>query len=219
MCWMVPEEDSTTDGGGDDGGTIPPEDGPQLGQEDQGTGIPEETGMHLDQQEGPGTEEHSGTAQEPSIGLPLLETQRRLDILATVAHMSLIAQALGGIPSRRKGPQAGQGDGSQRIGQQEDRQDDEDRQESRQEGLGQLAPQKEPGQRSESQDFIPLSFAKMQGDEDHEAGEIPLTREQMRRAGMLLQERVAEEQRLQKATPARRHTAITKELSTERQAR
>ena len=77
----------------------------------------------------------------------------------------------------------------------------------------------ETGQRSESQDYIPLSFAQRQGDEDREAGEIPLTREQMRRAGTLLQERVTEEQRLQKATPAQRHTAITKELSTKRQAR
>ena len=111
----------------------------------------------------------------------------------TVAHMSLIAQALGGIPCRREGPQAGQADGSQRSGQQEDRQDDEVRQESQQEGSRQLAPQMEPGQRSESQDYIPLSFAQMQGDEDREAGEIPLTREQMRRAGTLLQERVAEE--------------------------
>ena len=41
----------------------------------------------------------------------------------------------------------------------------------------------------------------------------------MRRAGMLLQERVAQEQRQQKAVPARRQTAITEELSTERQAR
>ena len=40
---MVPEEDPATDGGGDDGGTVPPKDGPQVGQEDQGTGIPEET--------------------------------------------------------------------------------------------------------------------------------------------------------------------------------
>ena len=58
----------------------------------------------------------------------------------------------------------------------------------------------------------------MQGDEDREAREIPLTREQMHRVGTLLQERVAEEQR-QQAAPARRHTVITEELSTERQAR
>ena len=50
-------------------------------------------------------------------------------------------------------------------------------------------------------------------------GEIPLTREQMRQAGTLLQERVAQEQRQQMAAPARRHAAITAELSTERQAR
>ena len=77
----------------------------------------------------------------------------------------------------------------------------------------------EPGQRSESQDFIPFSFAQRQGNEDREAGEIPLTKEQMRRAGTLLQERVAKEQRQQRAALARRHTAITKELSTKRQAR
>ena len=129
--------------------------------------------MDLDQQEGSGTEEQSSAAQEPPIGLPSLEARRQLDFVATVAHMLLIAQALGGIPSIREGPQAGQGDGSQRIGQQEDCQDDEDRQESQQEASKQLAPQMEPGQRSESQDFIPLSFAQRQGDEDREAGKFP----------------------------------------------
>ena len=79
--------------------------------------------------------------------------------MATVAHISLIAQALGGIPSKREGPQVGQIDGSQRIGQQEDHQDNEDRQESQQEGSRQLAPQMETRQRSDSQDFIPLNFA------------------------------------------------------------
>ena len=63
------------------------------------------------------------------------------------------------------------------------------------------------------------AFAQMQGDEDREVGEIPLIREQMHRARTLLQESVAEEQPLQKAGPAQRHTAIIKELSTERQAR
>ena len=60
FCWMVPEEDPAIDGSGDDGGTGPPEDGPQMGQEEQGTGAPEETGMAIDQQEGLDTEEHSG---------------------------------------------------------------------------------------------------------------------------------------------------------------
>ena len=41
----------------------------------------------------------------------------------------------------------------------------------------------------------------------------------MRCAGTLLQERVAQEQQQQRAAPARRQTAITEELSTERQAR
>ena len=41
----------------------------------------------------------------------------------------------------------------------------------------------------------------------------------MRRVGMLLQERVEQEQRQQRAVPARHQTAITKELSIERQAR
>ena len=57
---MVPEEDPATNGGGEDGGTGPPEDGPQMGQEDQGTRAPEETEMALDQQEDLGSEEHSG---------------------------------------------------------------------------------------------------------------------------------------------------------------
>ena len=59
----------------------------------------------------------------------------------------------------------------------------------------------------------------MQSKEEREMGEIPLTREQMRRAGMLLQERVAQEQWQQGAAPAQRPTAITEELSIERQAR
>ena len=143
------------------------------------------------------------------LGLPLLERQRQLDFVSTVAHISLIAQALGGIPGRREGPQAGQGESIRRS----------DRQESQQEGSRQTAPQTETGQRSDSQDFIPLSFAQMQGDEDRNVGEISFMREQMRRAGTLLQERVAQEQRQQRAAPARRHTAITEELSIERQAR
>ena len=206
---MVPEEDPATDGGGDDGGTGPPEDGPQMGQEDQGTGALEETDMALDHQEGLGAVEHSGAVQEPPIGLPTLERRRQLDVVATVAHISLLARALGGITSRRESPQTDQGKSPQRS----------ERQGSQQEGSGQPAPQAELGQRSDSQDFIPLSFAQAQSGEEPEAGEIPLSREQMRRAGMLLQERVTQKQRQQRAAPARHQTAITEELSTERQAR
>ena len=50
-------------------------------------------------------------------------------------------------------------------------------------------------------------------------GEIPLTMEQMRQAGTLLQERMAQEQRQQRAAPARRQTAITEEFSTKRHTR
>ena len=46
---MVPEENPATDGGGEDGGTGPPEDGPHMGQDEQGTGVLEETAMELDQ--------------------------------------------------------------------------------------------------------------------------------------------------------------------------
>ena len=120
----MPEEDPATDGGGEDGGTGPPEDGPQMGQEDQGTGALEETEMALDQQEGLGIEEHSGAVQEPPIGLSPLERRRQLDFVSTVAHILLIARALGGIPGRREGPQADQGESSQRS----------DRQGSQQEG-------------------------------------------------------------------------------------
>ena len=197
---MVPEEDPATDGGGDDGGTGPPEHGPQAGQEDQGTGAPKETGMALDQQEGLDAEEHSGAVQEPPVGLPPLERRRQLDFVSTVAHILLLAQALGGMSSRREGPQM-------------------DQEESQQEGSGQPAPQEEPGRSSISQDFIPLSFAQAQSGEGPEAGEIPLSRGQMRRVGVLLQEKVEQEQRQQRAVPVRRQIAITEELSTERQAR
>ena len=112
---MVPEEDPATNGGGDDGGTGPPEDGPQMGQEDQGIGAPEETGMALDHQEGLDAEEHSGAVQEPPIGLPALERRRQLDFVSTVAHILLIAHALGGISSRREDPQTDQGVSNQQT--------------------------------------------------------------------------------------------------------
>ena len=60
--------------------------------------------MALDQKEGLGTEERYGAVQEPPIGLPPLERRRQLDFVSTVAHILLIAQALGGIPSRSGGP-------------------------------------------------------------------------------------------------------------------
>ena len=206
---MVPEEDPATDGGSDHGGTGPPEQGPQAAQEDQSTGAPEETEMALDQQEGLDTEEHSGAVQEPPVGLPPLERRRQLDFVSTVAHISLLAQALGGMSSRREDPRTDQGESNQQT----------DREGSQQEGSGQPAPQKDPGQKSDSQDFIPLNFAQAQSGEEPEAREIPLSREQMRRVGALLQKRVAQEQRQQRAAPARRQSAITEELSTERQAR
>ena len=49
-------------------------------------------------------------------------------------------------------------------------------------------------------------------------GELPFTREQMRHAGTLLQERVAQEQWQQTAAPVQRHIAITVELSLELRA-
>ena len=67
--------------------------------------------------------------------------------------------------------------------------------------------------------MIPLNFAQAQSGEGPEAGEIPLSSEQMCRAGALLQKRVAQEQWQQRAAPARRQSAITEELSIERQAR
>ena len=87
-----------------------------MGEEDQGTGAPEETEMALDQQEGLGAEEQTGAVQEPPIGLPPLERRRQLDFVSTVAQISLIVQALGGIPSRGGGPQAGPSESSQRLG-------------------------------------------------------------------------------------------------------
>ena len=106
--------------------------------------------MALDQQEGLGTEERSGAVQEPPIGLPPLERRRQLDFVSTVAHILLIAKALGGIPSRSGGPQTGPSEGSQRLGRQADHQDEGDLQESQREGSRQPAPQEGPGQRSDS---------------------------------------------------------------------
>ena len=100
---------------------------------------------------------------------------------------------MGGIPAGRRDPQTGQSEGSQRQELQAARQDD---------GAGQAetkrpTPQEEFGQRSDSQDFIPLSFAQTHGGEEaeRELGQLPFTREQMRQAGSMLQERVAQEQR------------------------
>ena len=165
---MVPEENPATDGGGEDGGTSPPEDGPQMGQGEQGTDALEETAMELDQQDGLGNEARTGLVQEPPIGLPPLERRRQLEIVSTVAQISLLAQAMGGTLAS---------EGSRR----------QERQAAQQ--------------------------------EERELGELPFTKEQMRHAGSLLQERVAQEQRQKTDAPARRHAAITAELSTERQAR
>ena len=83
---MVPEENPATDGGGEDRGA----DGPQMGQEDQGTGVPEETAMVLDQQDVLDTEARTSAVQEPPVGLPPLERRRQLDIVSTVAQISMI---------------------------------------------------------------------------------------------------------------------------------
>ena len=73
---MVPEENPAIDGGGEDGGTGPPGDGPQMGQEDQGTGVPDETTIDVDQQVGPDTEVRVRARQESPLGLPPLEQRR-----------------------------------------------------------------------------------------------------------------------------------------------
>ena len=114
----VPEENPATDGGGGDEGIGPPEGGPQMGQEEQRTGAPEETAMELDQQDGLGTEARTDAVQEPPVGLPPLERRRQLDIVSVVAQILLLAQALGGIPAGRGGPQTGLSGGSQRHEQQ-----------------------------------------------------------------------------------------------------
>ena len=85
-----------------------------MGQEDQGTGVPDETTMDLDQQAGPDTGERDGAIQESPIGLPPLERRRQLDIVSAVAQISLLAQAMGGLPAGRRDPQTGQSEGSQR---------------------------------------------------------------------------------------------------------
>ena len=135
-----------------------------------------------------------------------------MEIVSTMAQISLLAKAMGGISAEK-----GMSEGSQpqeRQAAQQERRDE-------QAGPSRLTPQAEISQRSESQDFIPLSFAQTQtADEEHEAGELPMSREQMRQAGSLLQERVAREQQRQQTVGAsRRHRDITAELSTERQAR
>ena len=62
--------------------------------------------------------------------------------MSTVAQILLIAQALGGIPSRGEGPQAGLSESSQRLGQQADHQEEGDRQESQQAGSERPTPQR-----------------------------------------------------------------------------
>ena len=204
---MVPEENPATDGGGGDRGAGPPGDDPQAGQDAQGTDAPDETAMELDQQAGPEMEVPAGAIQASPIGLPPLERRRQMEIVSTVAQISLLARALGGISADRGSLQTGQSEGSQP--------------QEHQAAQTAPTPQEEIGQRSDSQDFIPLSFAQAQtAGEEQEAGELPITREQMRQAGALLQERVTQEQqRQQTIASTRRHAAITAELSTERQAR
>ena len=210
---MMPEENPATDGGGDDGGDSPPEGGPQMGQGEQGTDAPDETEMDLDQQDGLGNELRTGTVQEPPVGLPPLARRRQFEIVSTMAQISLLAQALGGFPADRRDPQTGQG-------QQQERQAAPQEEDAGQASPAGPTPQEDVGQRSDSQDFIPLTFAQTQGGQDErELGELPLSREQMRQAGSLLQARVAQEQHQQANAPPRKHAAITVELSTERQAR
>ena len=156
--------------------------------------------------------------QEPPVGLPPLERRRQLDIVLAVAQISLLAQALGGIPAGRGGPQMGLSEGSHRQEQQTAQQEEGDGQASRQVGSERSAPQEEPGQHSDAQYYRPLSFAQVQskGEEERELGELPFTREQMRQAGTMLQARVAQEQCQQAAAPARGYVAITTKLSSER---
>ena len=105
--------------------------------------------MELDQQDGLGNEARTGVVQEPPVGLPPLERRRQLEIVSTVAQISLLAQVMGGTLASRRDPQTGQSEGSQRQEQQAAHQ------------------------------------------EELELGELPFTKEQMRHAGSLLQERVA----------------------------
>ena len=210
---MMPEENPATDGGGDDAGESPPEGGPQMGQGEQGTDAPDETEMDLDQQDGLGNELRTGTVQEPPVGLPPLARRRQFEIVSTMAQISLLAQALGGFPADRRDPQTGQG-------QQQERQAAPQEEDAGQASPAGPTPQEDVGQRSDSQDFIPLTFAQTQGGQDErELGELTLSREQMRQAGSLLQARVAQEQHQQANAPPRKHAAIAAELSTERQAR
>ena len=123
--------------------------------------------MGLDQQDGLGNEARTGLVQEPPVGLPPLERRRQLEIVSTVAQISLLAQAMGGTLAS---------EGSRH----------QERQAAHQ--------------------------------EERELDELPVTKELMRHAGSLLPERVAQEQRQKTDAPARRHAAITAELSTERQA-
>ena len=154
---MVLEENPATDGGGEDGGIGPPGDGPQIGQEDQGTGVPDETTMDVDQQVGPDTEIRVGARQDSPLGLSPLERRRQLDIVSVVARISLLAQAMGGLPASRSDPQAGPRERSHE--QQTAQQEGGERQASRQASSERSAQQEGPDPRSDSQDFIPLSFA------------------------------------------------------------
>ena len=69
--------------------------------------------MDLDQKAGPDTGERDGAIQESPIGLPPLERRRQLNIVSAVAQISLLAQAMGGVPAGRRDPQTGQSEGSQ----------------------------------------------------------------------------------------------------------
>ena len=105
-----------------------------------------------------------------------------------MAQISLLAQAMGGLPIGKRDPQMGQSEGSRR----QERQAAQQKECARQAGSARPTPQEEFGQRSDSQDFIPLSFAQAQSKEGEcELGELPLTKEQMPQAGLLLQECIA----------------------------
>ena len=95
---------------------------------------------------------------------------------------------MGGIPAGRRDPQMGQ----DAWGQRQERQAAHQEEGARQAGAARPTPQEEIGQRSDSQDFIPLNFAQAQREEEErKLGELLFTREQLRHDGSLLQERVA----------------------------
>lgn len=94
------KEDPTKDGGAKEGTRAPAED-PQRGKQGKGTEATGKGGDHT-RMDVDGPDQHIGpwaeaSAQEQPRGLPSLRSRAPVNFVKTMAYISLLARAMGGI--------------------------------------------------------------------------------------------------------------------------